>query len=96
MPFEKGKSGNPKGRSKGAVNKSTTEFKDALNRLLEDSAPKMTQWLEDIAQDDPTKAFDILSKFAEYIHPKLSRSDVNLDATVKTVSDKLADMDEPD
>ena len=77
--FQKGQSGNPKGREKGSKNKTTTEFKEHLNRLLEESAPSMHKWLKDIAAEDPVKAFDILSKFAEYIHPKLQRTeqDVN-------------------
>lgn len=83
------------GRPKGVPNKATAEFKEKLNDLLEESAPKMAAWLEEIAADDPAKAFDILSKFAEYIHPKLSRSQVDLDATIQTVSEKLAEMDEP-
>ena len=63
------------GRPKGVQNKNTEEFKLHLNALLENSAPKMQKWLEDIAEESPEKAFDILSKFAEYIHPKLARTE---------------------
>lgn len=75
MTFKKGQSGNPKGREKGVGNKSTEEFKKKLNDLLEESAPKMAGQLEQIALDSPEKAFDILSKFTEYIHPKLARTE---------------------
>ncbi len=91
----KGRTNNPNGRPKGKPNKATLEFKEKLNDLLEQSAPKMAKWLEVIAKEDPAKAFEILSKFTEYIHPKLSRADVNMEATVKTISDQLADLDEP-
>lgn len=64
----------PMGRQKGIPNKATTKFKEALNQLLETSAPQMIGWLEQI--DQPEKRFDILSKFVEYIHPKLARSEV--------------------
>lgn len=62
------------GRPKGVPNKTTTQFKEALNHLLEESAPKMIEWLEQV--DSPEKRFDILTKMAEYIHPKLARSEV--------------------
>ena len=74
MTFQKGhkKTG---GRKKGVQNKVTREFQEKLNDLLEQSAPKMAGWLEEIAAESPEKAFDILSKFAEYIHPKLARTE---------------------
>jgi hypothetical protein len=76
----KGKTNNPKGRPKGIPNKATQEFKAALNDLLEKSAPQMAKWLDDIAAEDPMKAFQVLKDFAEYIHPKLARTEIqNLD-----------------
>ena len=70
------------GRPAGIPNKATTQFKEALNNLLEHSAPSMIEWLGQI--DDPAKRFDILSKFAEYIYPKLGRTEVQpLDSTSK-------------
>jgi hypothetical protein len=71
----KGQTNNPNGRPKGIPNKATTQFKERLNDLLEHAAPYMVKWLDDIAADNPEKAFDILSKFAEYVHPKLARTE---------------------
>lgn len=68
----------PNGRPKGVPNKSTTQFKEALNNLLEISAPQMVQWLGEIK--DPEKRFDVLAKFAEYIYPKLARQELVGDA----------------
>lgn len=75
MRFEKGKSGNPRGKPKGAISKTTLEFKEALNNLLNYAAPKMVEWLERIATDDPTKALDHVGKLAEYVYPKLGRTE---------------------
>jgi len=75
MKFEKGKSGNPRGKPKGTISKTTTEFKEALNNLLKCAAPEMTNWLKAVANTDPAKALDLVAKLAEYIHPKLGRTE---------------------
>lgn len=64
------------GRPPGLPNKATQEFRVALNNLLEHVAPKMVEWLEKVAEKDPARALDLMSKLAEYIHPKLSRAEV--------------------
>ena len=61
------------GSRKGKQNKATIEFKEALNELLNRAAPDMITWLGQI--DDPFKRFDVLSRFAEFIHPKLARTE---------------------
>lgn len=73
MAFKKGQSGNPKGKPRGAKNKATIEFKEALNNLLNHAAPHMIKWLDEL--DDPMKRFTVLKDFAEYIHPKLARTE---------------------
>lgn len=73
MAFQKGQSGNPNGREKGKPTKSTARFKEALNAMLEKSADDMILWLGEI--DDPKQRFDVLKDFAEYIYPKLARTE---------------------
>lgn len=53
-PFEKGKSGNPKGRPK-----QTQEQKDAL-KMIRDLAPEAAERLRDIILDPGTKTNDLL------------------------------------
>lgn len=64
------------GRKKGIPNKSTMEFKEALNNLLQKAAPNMIKWLETTAKEDPARALDLVAKLAEYIHPKQVRTTV--------------------
>ena len=65
----------PVGRPKGALNHDTKQFKQAINNLLEYAAPQMVEWLNTIAQDNPSKALDHIQGFAEFIYPKLSRAE---------------------
>lgn len=63
------------GRPPGMPNKTTVEFRTALANLLDYAAPKMQEWIERICKDDPAKALTLIGNLAEFIHPKLSRSE---------------------
>jgi hypothetical protein len=65
-----------KGRPKGAVNKSTAIVREAIANLLERNAPNMDKWLNEVAQEDPYKALDLMNKLSEYHIPKLARTEV--------------------
>lgn len=74
MPFEKGnKLG--KGRPKGGQNKENERFKDALSHLFEENADNLMGWLSQV--DNPKERFDILAKFADYLFPKLARTELS-------------------
>lgn len=76
MKYKKGKSGNPKGRPKGSVDKKSAEFKQALNDMLRESSPKIQKWIDRIARNDPARALDHICRLAEYVYPKLSRQEM--------------------
>lgn len=71
------------GRHKGIPNKVTTEFRQVVTNLLEQNAPNVQIWLDQVAKGnihkggrteaDPGKALDLLAKLAEYAAPKLAR-----------------------
>lgn len=65
------------GRPAGVPNKVTTEFRETVRRLLEENSENVSQWLSQVATDDPAKALDLITKLAEYAAPKLSRQEVS-------------------
>jgi hypothetical protein len=44
--------------------------------LVENNLDNMTQWLEDVAEDNPKEAIQLMLKLSEYIIPKLARQEV--------------------
>ena len=73
MAFVKGQSGNPAGKPVGTISKDKAKFIESLQELFDNYAGDMKIWLEQI--DEPEKRFAILKDFAEFIYPKLSRSE---------------------
>lgn len=74
--------GNP-GKPKGAVNKTTREFRETVTKLLSDNADNVAAWLDEVAtgngdpdKADPAKALDLLAKLAEFAAPKLGRTEL--------------------
>jgi hypothetical protein len=66
-----------KGRAKGVPNKSTQIVREAIANLLERNAGNMDRWLNEVAQDDPYKALDLMNKLSEYHIPKLARTEIS-------------------
>ncbi len=73
MPFEKGESGNPAGRPKGSRNRSTSTMREAMALLIDENLDRMSEWLDDIAKDDPKAAFQCMLSLLEFHMPKMSR-----------------------
>jgi hypothetical protein len=78
MPPPKGKSNNPLGRNKGVPNKITMEIKEAFKNLIEQNTPNMIAWMQEIADKDPAKALSLCADLAEFVVPKLARTDTNV------------------
>jgi len=72
-----------KGRPAGVPNRVTGAFRETVNRLLDDNAKNVSQWLKQVAIEDPAKAIELMAKLAEYAVPKLARTEVsgNLETT---------------
>jgi vacuolar-type H+-ATPase subunit E/Vma4 len=86
MAFKKGEVTNPNGRAKGVPNKATQEAREAIAKFVDGNAHKLQEWLDKIAEDNPTKAFELFQSVIEYHVPKLSRADNNLAVTGVTIN----------
>lgn len=69
------KPGNP-GKPKGAKNKVATEIREKFKELLE--AVTVEQMANDLQQLKPAERLNILMGLAEYITPKLARTQNNI------------------
>lgn len=76
MAFQKGQSGNPNGRPKGAANKISEDIKEAFAMVLENRLPDLNRWLGQVAQDDPAKAIDLMIKLSNRFLPELARTEI--------------------
>ena len=74
--FKPGKSGNPNGRPKGSKNIKTEQIRTAYQKLTEENLDNMTQWLNQIAAENPEKAMQLMINLSEFVIPKLARTEV--------------------
>lgn len=78
MPFEKGKATPGAGRRKGVPNKSTEKIKEAFSKLLERNTKNIDGWLARVAEKDPAKALEIMTKFAPFFIAKKTASEIEI------------------
>ena len=85
--FQKGVSGNPNGRKKGATNKTTAEIKEIITRIVGNQLEHIEKDLEKIRKSDPAEAMRLSSKFIDYVLPKQTKMEIEGELSHKV--DKL-------
>ena len=70
---------NKNGRKKGSQNKYTKQIKEAFGMLLENNLDNLSEWLAQVAADDPKAALDIMMRMSERFVPKLRHTDITTD-----------------
>lgn len=83
--YQKGVSGNPAGRPKGIQNKQTQEIRQAYIDLVHGNLDQIANWLNQVALNDPAKAFELLLKISPFIIPRKTEMDVSIDNPIKIV-----------
>jgi hypothetical protein len=51
-------------------------LREAYQKLVEDNLTNMTEWLTQVADQNPERAMDLMLKLSEYMIPKLARQEV--------------------
>lgn len=64
------------GRAPGTPNKATQQAREAIALFVDSNAHRLQEWLDQIALDDPKKAFELFQSVVEYHVPKLARTEV--------------------
>lgn len=72
MAQQKGHTGNPNGRPKGAPNKVTTTIRNWIVELINDNREQLQKDLKSL---DPKDRLECIGKLLPYILPKVDRAD---------------------
>ena len=87
MAFEKGKSGNPAGRPKGAKNRATNNLRKWLEAFLQEKFPEIEKSFDKL---EPYQKWSIVEKLLQYSIPKMQA--VSVEALVEAEMNSLADL----
>jgi hypothetical protein len=68
------------GRKKGVPNKATKSARDAIALFVDGNADRLQVWLDQIALENPEKAFQLFQSVIEYHVPKMARYEHSGDA----------------
>ncbi len=88
MPFKKGKSGNPSGKPKGAVNKTTQPLRESITAFLENNWNKVQLEFDKL---DAKEKLQFFEKLLQYSVPKMQAISHDMDIDLPGASFKLPD-----
>jgi hypothetical protein len=66
----------PTGRPAGTPNKATSNARAAIALFVDRNASRLEGWLDQVAEENPAKAFELFQTVVEYHIPKLARTEL--------------------
>lgn len=76
--YKKGESGNPNGRPKGAVARTTREMKEALQLIIDNNLYRLQ---EDLDKMSPGIRWTVLEKLKKYVIPTMSQTKIDAEVS---------------
>lgn len=76
MPFKSDETNPSVGRPKGTPNVATRDARRAIADFVEGNVDRLNGWLDQIAETNPTAAFDRFMNVVEYHVPRLARQEI--------------------
>jgi hypothetical protein len=64
------------GRPKGTPNKVTAEMKEGFLQAFKNKEPMFEKWLDEVAANDPAAACKIMVSMADFIFPRIGRTEL--------------------
>lgn len=84
------------GRPKGVQNKEAKAIREAFAKLLEGKMGDVEEWLNEIKENDPVRAFELMLKMTDFILPKLKAVETtfNTEDGVKSIKIEVVKSDD--
>jgi hypothetical protein len=86
MPFVKGQVTNPTGRKKGSENKVTKDQRERAALIIDNNIDKMQGWIDEVAAENPERAYKMVLDMFEFSLPKLKAVDHNFGNSDVTIN----------
>lgn len=76
--------GDPRaGRPKGTPNKATADVRAVFAAFVERNAEQAQELFDRVAKRQPAKALDLLARLSEFVLPKLARTELSGELSVR-------------